>query len=72
MVLGFNSVVDLNSPVLKADFVPTFFIYQMHELGIYSRLDQIFDAPTVVKEVLTSQFGLDSSVCFLTFMSSSY
>ncbi|KAK6232571.1 hypothetical protein SCA6_002644 [Theobroma cacao] len=34
---------------------------QMHELGIYSRLDQVFDAPTAVKEVLTSQFGLEHS-----------
>ncbi|KAI4333084.1 hypothetical protein L6164_017934 [Bauhinia variegata] len=33
----------------------------MHDLGIYSRLDQIFDAPTAVKEVLTEQFGLDHS-----------
>lgn len=34
---------------------------QMHVLGIYSRLDQVFDAPDVVKEVLTSQFYLDKS-----------
>ncbi|XP_022718609.1 structural maintenance of chromosomes protein 5 isoform X2 [Durio zibethinus] len=34
---------------------------QMRELGIYSRLDQVFDAPTAVKEVLTSQFGLEHS-----------
>lgn len=34
---------------------------QMHELGIYSRLDQVFDAPTAVKEVLTSQFNLENS-----------
>ncbi|XWS42860.1 hypothetical protein CRYUN_Cryun16bG0050800 [Craigia yunnanensis] len=34
---------------------------QMHEFGIYSRLDQVFDAPTAVKEVLTSQFGLEHS-----------
>ncbi|KAL2562813.1 hypothetical protein AAZV13_20G158500 [Glycine max] len=30
-------------------------------LGIYSRLDQIFDAPIAVKEVLISQFNLDYS-----------
>ncbi|TKY49621.1 Structural maintenance of chromosomes protein 5 [Spatholobus suberectus] len=30
-------------------------------LGIYSRLDQIFDAPIAVKEVLISQFNLDNS-----------
>ncbi|XVF06854.1 hypothetical protein REPUB_Repub06bG0087000 [Reevesia pubescens] len=34
---------------------------QMRELGIHSRLDQVFDAPTAVKEVLTSQFGLEHS-----------
>ncbi|RDX71619.1 Structural maintenance of chromosomes protein 5, partial [Mucuna pruriens] len=30
-------------------------------LGIYSRMDQIFDAPIAVKEVLISQFNLDIS-----------
>ncbi|KOM30451.1 hypothetical protein LR48_Vigan01g000500 [Vigna angularis] len=30
-------------------------------LGIYSRLDQIFEAPIAVKEVLISQFNLDHS-----------
>ncbi|KAG7945746.1 hypothetical protein I3843_14G004900 [Carya illinoinensis] len=34
---------------------------EMHLLGIYSRLDQIFDAPNAVKEVLTGQCGLDRS-----------
>ncbi|ONI20553.1 hypothetical protein PRUPE_2G022000 [Prunus persica] len=34
---------------------------EMSALGIYSRLDQVFGAPTAVKEVLTSQFGLDRS-----------
>ncbi|CAH8328118.1 unnamed protein product [Eruca vesicaria subsp. sativa] len=33
----------------------------MRSLGIHSRLDQVFDAPYAVKEVLTSQFGLDDS-----------
>lgn len=34
---------------------------EMHRLGIYSRLDQVFDAASAVKEVLISQFGLDRS-----------
>ncbi|XP_020532841.1 structural maintenance of chromosomes protein 5 isoform X2 [Jatropha curcas] len=34
---------------------------EMHELGIHSRLDQVFDAPEAVKEVLISQFSLDRS-----------
>ncbi|KAF3957734.1 hypothetical protein CMV_017286 [Castanea mollissima] len=34
---------------------------EMHLIGIYSRLDQVFNAPNAVKEVLTSQFGLDRS-----------
>ncbi|KAM4070781.1 hypothetical protein ACB094_11G010200 [Castanea mollissima] len=34
---------------------------EMHLIGIYSRLDQVFNAPNVVEEVLTSQFGLDRS-----------
>lgn len=38
----------------------------MRELGIYSRLDQVFEAPDAVKEVLISQFGLEHSVCSLT------
>ncbi|XP_028760559.1 structural maintenance of chromosomes protein 5 [Neltuma alba] len=33
----------------------------MRTLGIYSRLDEVFDAPTAVKEVLIGQFGLDHS-----------
>ncbi|CAI8583498.1 unnamed protein product [Vicia faba] len=33
----------------------------MRALGIHSRLDQIFDAPAAVKEVLISQFKLDHS-----------
>ncbi|CAG7879398.1 hypothetical protein BRARA_C00699 [Brassica rapa] len=33
----------------------------MRSLGLHSRLDQIFDAPSAVKEVLTSQFSLDDS-----------
>ncbi|KAK9283376.1 hypothetical protein L1049_011618 [Liquidambar formosana] len=34
---------------------------EMRALGIYNRLDQVFDAPNAVKESLTSQFGLDFS-----------
>ncbi|CAK7330929.1 unnamed protein product [Dovyalis caffra] len=34
---------------------------EMRGLGIYSRLDQIFEAPDAVKEVLISQFGLENS-----------
>ncbi|KAJ8747043.1 hypothetical protein K2173_011297 [Erythroxylum novogranatense] len=34
---------------------------QMHQLGIYSRLDHVFDAPDAVKEVMISQFGLEKS-----------
>lgn len=34
---------------------------EMRCLGIYSRLDQVFDAPAAVKEVLISQSGLDNS-----------
>lgn len=34
---------------------------EMRMLGIYSRLDQIFEAPHAVKEVLINQFGLECS-----------
>ncbi|XP_060670254.1 structural maintenance of chromosomes protein 5 isoform X1 [Ziziphus jujuba] len=34
---------------------------EMHALGIYSRLDQVFNAPLAVREVLISQSGLDRS-----------
>ncbi|XP_024030713.1 structural maintenance of chromosomes protein 5-like, partial [Morus notabilis] len=34
---------------------------QMRELGISSRLDQVFDASFAVKEVLTGQCGLERS-----------
>ncbi|XP_052193685.1 structural maintenance of chromosomes protein 5 [Diospyros lotus] len=34
---------------------------EMCALGIYSRLDQVFDAPHAVKEVLIGQFGLEHS-----------
>ena len=38
------------------------FLWQMKQLGIYSRLDQEFNAPDAVKEVLISQAFLDDSV----------
>ncbi|XP_020114190.1 structural maintenance of chromosomes protein 5 [Ananas comosus] len=34
---------------------------EMRELGICSRLDQVFDAPSAVKDVLISQAALDNS-----------
>lgn len=34
---------------------------EMRKLGIYSRLDQVFDAASAVKQVLISQSGLDRS-----------
>ncbi|KAJ3669235.1 hypothetical protein LUZ60_011185 [Juncus effusus] len=34
---------------------------EMKELGIYSRLDQVFESPNAVKEVLISQCGLENS-----------
>lgn len=40
---------------------------QMRALGIYSRLDQVFDAPVAVKEVLIGQFGLEYSVTLLRY-----
>ncbi|KAG8391192.1 hypothetical protein BUALT_Bualt01G0162100 [Buddleja alternifolia] len=34
---------------------------EMRKLGISSRLDQVFEAPHAVKEILIGQFGLDNS-----------
>ncbi|XP_048134577.1 structural maintenance of chromosomes protein 5 isoform X3 [Rhodamnia argentea] len=34
---------------------------KLRALGIYSRLDQVFDAPDAVKEVMINQFGLEYS-----------
>ncbi|KAL6873828.1 hypothetical protein ACP4OV_013910 [Aristida adscensionis] len=34
---------------------------KMKQLGIYSRLDQVFEAPPAVKDVLIGQAGLDNS-----------
>lgn len=62
-VIYMNSCVSL--------FLILCLLVQMSALGIHSRLDQVFDAPTAVKEVLTSQFGLDRSVCFPSFLLSS-
>jgi hypothetical protein len=38
------------------------FLWQMEQLGIYSRLDQVFQAPDAVKDVLIDQAILDDSV----------
>ncbi|CAA0815217.1 Structural maintenance of chromosomes protein 5, partial [Striga hermonthica] len=40
---------------------PFYMTEEMRKLGISSRLDQFFEAPHVVKEVLIGQFGLDHS-----------
>lgn len=34
---------------------------EMHAIGVYSRLDLVFDAPPAVKDVLIGQFGLEYS-----------
>ncbi|XP_010922195.1 structural maintenance of chromosomes protein 5 [Elaeis guineensis] len=41
--------------------VPFQLSHEMRELGIYSRLDQVFDAPDAVKNVLISQAALEHS-----------
>ncbi|KAK6119210.1 hypothetical protein DH2020_047058 [Rehmannia glutinosa] len=38
-----------------------YYIWKMRKFGISSRLDQVFEAPHAVKEVLIGQFGLDNS-----------
>jgi len=38
---------------------------EMHAFGIYSRLDQVFDAPHEVKEVLIGQFKPEQSLYWL-------
>ncbi|KAI3942684.1 hypothetical protein MKW92_020092 [Papaver armeniacum] len=43
------------------DRVPLQLSEEMQKLGMYSRLDQVFDGPSAVKEVLISQFGLQYS-----------
>ncbi|KAI3857781.1 hypothetical protein MKW92_031818 [Papaver armeniacum] len=43
------------------DRVPLQLSEEMQKLGIYSRLDRVFDGPNAVKEVLISQFGLQYS-----------
>ncbi|KAK3006360.1 hypothetical protein RJ639_016613 [Escallonia herrerae] len=37
------------------------FCINMRAIGIYTRLDQVFDAPHAVKEILSGQFGLEYS-----------
>lgn len=46
---------------LKLNYI---YLEQLRALGIYSRLDQVFDAPRAVKDVLINQFALDQSVCY--------
>ncbi|KAK1279019.1 hypothetical protein QJS04_geneDACA016910 [Acorus gramineus] len=43
------------------DKMPFHISNEMRKLGIYSRLDQVFDAPNAVKDVLISQHRLDHS-----------
>lgn len=50
---------------ISADYISFHYLIQMKMLGINSRLDQVFDAPLAVKEVLISQFALQNSVCLL-------
>ena len=80
--LGPNYVLQLNSPTILSSICFFYFFgevtilslicffdtKQMHSIGIYSRLDQVFNAPNAVKEVWTGQFGLDRSVSFLHFL----
>ncbi|KAF6158541.1 hypothetical protein GIB67_040055 [Kingdonia uniflora] len=67
----FRSLKSFDVPVLnftgdKGDTKLPFEVSEeMHRLGIYSRLDQVFDAPNAVKDVLTTQFGLENSVIVL-------
>ncbi|CAN4080585.1 unnamed protein product [Withania somnifera] len=51
----------LNVSDASQSCVPFQVTEEMHMLGIDSRLDQVFDAPDAVKEVLISQFRLDHS-----------
>lgn len=41
--------------------MPLHISQEMSSMGIYSRLDQVFDAPYAVKEVLIGQAGLENS-----------
>lgn len=52
-------------PPSYPSFVDSLSFLQMCTLGIYARLDEVFDAPMAVTEVLTGQCGLDHSVCIL-------
>ena len=80
--LGPNYVLQLNGPTILSSIcflffwksnhlISHFFFFdtkQMHSIGIYSWLDQVFNAPNAVKEVWTGQFGLDRSVSSLSFL----
>ncbi|THU71336.1 hypothetical protein C4D60_Mb04t00330 [Musa balbisiana] len=58
-------LLEVNVPdLLHASYlerhVPNY-IWKMRELGIYNRLDQVFEAPDAVKDVLISQAALEKS-----------
>ncbi|PWA51844.1 structural maintenance of chromosomes protein 5 [Artemisia annua] len=38
-----------------------YYMWKMSSIGVYSRLDQVFDAPHAVKEVMIGQFNLECS-----------
>ncbi|PSS26478.1 Structural maintenance of chromosomes protein [Actinidia chinensis var. chinensis] len=59
--LGSLDVPVINHMGESRDAEPFHVSEEMHTLGIYSRLDQVFDAPNAVKEVLIGQFGLEYS-----------
>ncbi|WOK96810.1 structural maintenance of chromosomes protein 5 isoform X2 [Canna indica] len=56
-----------NVPILNyegsrgSNIAPFHVSHEMQELGICNRLDQVFDAPDAVKDVLISQAGLEHS-----------
>ncbi|XP_047337707.1 structural maintenance of chromosomes protein 5 [Impatiens glandulifera] len=63
----FRNIGSMGVPIINhvedesSDVNPYNLTDKMHALGIHSRLDQVFDAPHAVKEVLVGQFGLDHS-----------
>ncbi|XP_057496428.1 structural maintenance of chromosomes protein 5 isoform X2 [Actinidia eriantha] len=59
--LGSLDVPVINHMGESRDAEPFHVSEEIHTLGIYSRLDQVFDAPNAVKEVLIGQFGLEYS-----------
>lgn len=69
--LLFSRLKPFNVPIINhvssesSHDVPFQVTQEMKMLGIKSRLDQVFDAPAAVREVLISQFALAHSVCVL-------